>query len=339
MAHTAMMRADIRRAILPLVLVVVAVASIVTFSRFRAVLTLLGLFPPAAVALLVALVLLAQAVKIARWHYFVRAAGVPILWRDSATSLLAGQTASVLPGGDLLRVRLAAEHGVLPRTGITISFAMWATDMMALPLLVLAGYGKHLVARWVLFVPLAIPLALLLLVRSHRFARWVSRGLARFRWTRRYALSEEEIARTTYLLTRPRIVLGGILFALMMRLVFSAFLLIITNIVNDAPLRFETVISIHALSTLAGSFPLLSGLAALGSQTELLRASGVPRVLGLLIGLANRSINVAFNVGLGFLVLLTRYRMVFFGTHKEARDESKSDSPSVVSEPAVSRRE
>src|SRR5215472_12947350 len=203
----------LRRYLITLVLLAALIVSAVAFKRVRPVLTIPTIFPRGAIALIIGLLLANEVVKIARWHFFVRAAGVAIRPRDSATSFLAGQTTSVLPGGDLLRVRLAMEHDVLPRVGLTISFAMWATDMMTLPLLALAGYGKHLVARWALFLPLLIPVALLALVRSDRFARLVSRTLARFRLTRQYALSEAEIEHVTHLMTRPRTVLGGMAYA------------------------------------------------------------------------------------------------------------------------------
>jgi hypothetical protein len=303
----------LRRYLVPLVLLLALIVAAAAFQRVRAVLTILTIFPRRAILFIVFVLLVDEAVKIARWRFFVRAAGIPLGARDAATSFLAGQTASVLPGGDLLRVRLAVEHGVLPRIGITISFAMWATDMMTLPLLALAGYGKHLVARWALFLPLVIPVALLALVRSARFARFVSRVLGRFRLTRQYALSEDEIEHVTRLLTRPRIVLGGIAFAAVMRLGFAAVLLVITNVINDRPVRFETILSAHALSTLAGSIPFASGLLALGSLVEMLHARGVARTLGVLISLTNRLIAVALNVSIGFVVLLLRYRAVLTG--------------------------
>jgi hypothetical protein len=307
------MRRLLRRYLIPLVLVAALIVAAVAFHRVRAVLIILAIFPREAIALILGLLLMVEVVKIARWHFFVRAAGIPIRPRDAATSFLAGQTASVLPGGDLLRVRLAVEHGVLPRIGLTVSFAMWATDMMTLPLLALAGYGKHLVARWALFLPLLIPVALLALVRSDRFARFVSHTLARFRPTRQYALSEAEIEHVTRLLTRPRTVLGGIAYAAVMRLGFAAVLLVITDVINDHPVRFETILSAHALSTLAGTVPFASAPFALGSLVEMLHARGIARTLGVLISLTNRLFSVALNVSIGFVVLLLRYRPVLTG--------------------------
>lgn len=321
----------VRRLLLPLALLAAIVVSALLFQRFRAVLTILALFPRWMIALIFGLILLAEAVKIARWRFFIRAAGIPIRWRDAATSLLAGQTASVVHGGDLLRIRLAMEHGILPRTGLTISFAMWATDMMALPLLALTGFSKHLVSRWLLFLPLAIPALLLLAVRSRRFARFVSRTLGRFRPTRRYALNEEEIARVTHLLTRRSVLLGGIAYAGVMRLIFAAILLCIADVVNDKHLRYETVLSAHALSTLAGSFAFLPGFISIGSLVELLNARGVPRVLGLLISLTNRVMNVTVNLGVGLLVLAFRYRAILTGTPDTAgRSAPRDASPAVA---------
>ena len=139
----------------------------------RAVLTILTLFPRWVLLLMLGLILTSEIVKIARWRFFVRSVGLALSWRDAATTLLAGQTgerpawrrSAPYPSGE--------EHGILPRAGLTISFAMWATDIMTLPLLALTGFGKHLVSRWLLLLPLAIPVLLLLLVRSRRFARFV----------------------------------------------------------------------------------------------------------------------------------------------------------------------
>jgi uncharacterized membrane protein YbhN (UPF0104 family) len=277
------------------------------------VLTILTLFPRWVLLLILGLILTSEIVKIARWRFFVRSAGLALSWRDAATTLLAGQTASVLHGGDLLRIRLATEHGILPRTGVTISFAMWATDIMTLPLLALTGFGKHLVSRWLLFLPLIIPVLLLLVVRSRRFARFVSRTLGRFRLTRRYALSEEEIEHVTRLLTRRSVLVGGVAYALVMRLLFAAILLCMVNVINDRPLRYETVLSAHALSTLAGSFSFLPGFISVGSLVELLNARGVPRVLGLLISLTNHLLSVGINLSIGLIVLLLRYPAVLTG--------------------------
>jgi lysylphosphatidylglycerol synthase-like protein len=314
-----------RRLLIPMALIAVAIATALLASQFRAVRTILVIFPRWVIALIVGLILLDEVVKIARWHFFVRAAGIPIRWQDSATSMLAAQTASILHGGDVFRIRLAAEHGVLPRTGVTISFAMWATDMMTLPLLALAGFGKHLVARWALFLPLVIPLMLLLIIRSHRFAYFVSRALGRFPLTRRYALNEEEIVHATHLLTRRSVVLGGMAYAAVMRLIFAGVLLCITNVINDAPLRYQTVLSAHALSTIAGTVGFLPGVVSIGSLVALLNARGVSHVTGFLISITNRIINVTINLAIGFIVLLVRYRRVVTGAF--GRAESSPPRP------------
>lgn len=336
MGERRLVRRVLRRYLIPLVLLVALVVAAVAFHRLRAVLIILTIFPRGAIALILGILLAVEVVKIARWYFFVRAAGIAICPRDAATSFLGGQTASVLPGGDLLRVRLAVEHGVLPRVGLTISFAMWATDMMTLPLLALAGYGKHLVAPWALFLPLLIPVALLALVRSDRFARFVSRTLARFRLTRQYALTEEEIEHVTRLLTRPRVVLGGIAYAAVMRLGFAAALLVITDVINDHPVRFETIVSAHALSTLAGTIPVASGLFALGSLVEMLHARGVARTLGVLISLTNRFFAVALNVSIGFVVLLVRYRAVLTGRSPSIPQPAPAPLPAAPRAPQQS---
>ena len=308
-----------RRFLIPLALLAVVITVALLARQFRAVHTILAIFPRWVVALMIGLILADEVVKIARWQFFVRAAGIPIRWQDAATSMLGAQTASILHSGDLLRVRLAAEHGVLPRTGVTISFAMWATDMMTLPLLALAGFGRHLVARWLLFAPLIIPLALLLIVRSRRFARFVSHALGRFRFTRRYALDEEAIIHVTHLLTRRRIVLGGMCYAAIMRLLFAAVLLCIANVINETPLHYETVLSAHALSTIAGTVGFLPGVVSVGSLVELLNARGVSRVSGFLISLTNRIVNVAINLAIGGVILLLRYRTVLTGSPRRTQ--------------------
>lgn len=319
----------VRRWLIPLALLGTLMIAGLLFKRVRAVLTILTLFPRWAIALILGLTLVAELVKIARWRFFIRPAGIAIGWRDAATTLLAGQTASLLHGGDLLRIRLAAEHGILPRMGLTISFAMWATDMMALPLLALAGFGKHLVSRWLLFLPLGIPLLLLAVVRSRRFAHLVSRTLQRFRVVRRYALGEAEIEHITHLLTRPAVLAGGVAYAVAMRLLFAAILLCMVNVINDHPLRYETVLSAHALSTLAGSLAFLPGFVSVGSLVELLNARGVPRVLGLLISLTNRLLGVAVNLGVGLAVLLLRYPAVLFGGHDDMALPAREAAPNM----------
>lgn len=340
----------LRRFLLPLVIGAALLSAVFFFDKAQAVWIILHLFPAWVVALIVALILLCEVVKIARWHFFVRAAGIPMRFGDAATSLLAGQTACVLPGGDLLRIRLATEHGVPPRVGVTISFALWATDMMVLPLMALAGYGRHLVWPGLLFLPLAIPLLLIALVRSRRFAIFASRMLARFRLTRRFALSEAELAHVTHLLTRRAVLLAGMGYALVMRIIFVVVLLCITDVINDSPIHPLTMVSAHALSTLAGAFSFLGGLAAVGSLVEILNARGVSRVLGLLISLTNRVMNTAINVALGLLVLVTRYHRVLGGKHIAGADEtfpmsetvgrtvgnnrSRSTHPSPVAAPA-----
>lgn len=320
-----------RRSLIPLALIAIAIAIALSASQFRAVHTILAIFPRWVIALVISLVLLDEIVKIARWHFFVRAAGVPIRWQDSATSMLAAQTASVLHGGDLFRIRLAAEHGVLPRTGVAIAVAMWTTDMMTLPLLALAGFGKHLVARWVLFLPLGIPLVLLLIIRSHRFARLVSRTLGRFRLTRRYALSEAEIVHVTHLLTRRSVVLGGMIYAAVMRLIFTGILLCIANVINDTPLHYETILGAHALSTIAGTVGFLPSVVSIGSLIALLNARGVSHVTGFLISITNRIINVTINLAIGFVILLVRYRTVVTGAFGREEGPSRSSSTSDMS--------
>lgn len=320
-----------RRLLVPFLLLAVLIALAFLINQFRAVRTILAIFPRWVIALMLGLTLLAEVVKIARWRFFVRAAGIPIRWRDAATSLLAGQTASLLHGGDLLRVRLGAEHAILPRVGLTVSFAMWATDMMALPLLALAGLGKHLVSRWVLFLPLVIPVLLLLVVRSRRFARFVSRTLGRFRLTRRYALSEEEIEHVTHLLTRRSVLLGGVAYAGVMRLIFAAILLCAVNVINDRHLRYETVLSAHSLSTLVGAIAFVPGIISVGSLVELFNARGVPRVLGFLISLTNRALSTTVNLVVGIVVLFIRYPTVLTGARRAADQPPPRPAPIAVS--------
>lgn len=327
----------LRQYLIPLVFLAALLVAALAFKQVRAVLTILTIFPPWAVALIVAIVLLTEVVKTLRWQFFVRASGIALPLGDAATSYLAAQAASVLPGSDLVRVRLAVEHGVPPRVGLTVSFAMWATDMMALPLLALAGYGKQLVARWVLFLPLAVPVALLLLVRSRRFACFVSRTLARYRLTRRYALSDAEIAHVTHLLTRRRVIVGGIGYAAVMRLLFAGTLVIVANVINDQPLRYETILSAQSLSTLAGALPLLSNAVSIGSLVELLHTRGVSRALGFLITLTNQLTGMTINVAIGLVVLLLRYPALLSGKVPTIPDPSPASLPAVV-EPSTPGR-
>ncbi len=163
-------------------------------------------------------------------------------------------------------------------------------------------------------------------MRSHRFARFVSHLLGRFRLTRRYALSEAEIAHVTRLLTRRSVVFGGIVYAIVMRLLFAAVLLCIANVINDRPLRYDTVLSAHSLSTLVGAFAFVPGFISIGSMVELLNARGVSRVIGFLISLTDRTFTLAVQLAIGFPVLLIRYRTVL-AVRRSKRTDPPTTSP------------
>ena len=120
-------------------------------------------------------------------------------------------------------------------------------------------------------------------------------------------------------------------YAAVMRLLFAGVLLCIANVINDTPLHYETVLSAHALSAIAGTVGFLPGIVSVGSLVALLNARGVSHVAGFLISLTNRIINVAINLAIGAAILLLRYRTVMAGglgrTQRESRQAGTTGTP------------
>lgn len=305
-----------------LAVIAVIIASYFALSRFVDLESLAaGVFSLPSNVLLQLLVLLfcAELVKGVRWAYFLRASELDIRPLDGMTSYLGAQAATALPGGSVLALRLAEEHGrarmhqaAAGLVGLNIA------DMFALSLISMAA----IVATHEHHAQFLLPLAVLglatagvIVIRSQRLAHWLSGVLNRWRLTRRFAPQEDDFRQHAALVMRRRVLMLGIAFSVVTTLISAGVLLTLVNGMTERGVSPLEAIYIHAVSGVTGNVVPASGGFGVtdASQAGLLNFIGIGLGRATFIALVYRTVGLLFRSVLGAFVLLVRYPNVLLG--------------------------
>jgi len=269
--------------------------------------------PPQQLALLVGVFLLGALVKGLRWAFYLRAAQLDIRWRDGMTTYLAAMTTSPLPGGSWLAPRLAQEHGhVRMRQAAPAVFFGFIIDAITVPTLVFILFLVTDQPRYSFVVPLiglGLGIVMFSIGRSELVWQFVSRQLARSRFTRGWLPKEQDVQLRVRSLMRPGPVLGGILFSLGATLCSAAFLLVIVDALTIRGLEPLEALWIHSVSETAGiAIPIPGGFGVTDSSIAgMLNRTGIGLTRATFLALMLRSMSVVFRVFFGSLVLFLFY--------------------------------
>lgn len=244
----------------------------------------------------------------------VKAGRLDIAWRDGMTSYLAGMAATALPGGSLLAPRLAQEHGTVTMHQATPAlFVSAAADALAVSSLALLCTFVTDQERGRVSIPLiglGFAALLILLGRSARLWGWVSRLLARYRWTRKWLPQEADVQRSIAAMLRLSVVAAGTLLSVVTTLLSIAFLVVLVNGLTFRGIRPGEAAGIHTMAETIGIvLPLSFGISIKGaSLARMLNTLGIGWVRVVYVMLAMRSLNVLARTMLGSVVLAACYR-------------------------------
>ncbi|HLT20351.1 MAG TPA: lysylphosphatidylglycerol synthase transmembrane domain-containing protein [Thermomicrobiales bacterium] len=269
--------------------------------------------PPQQLALLVGVFLFGALVKGLRWAFYLRAAKLDIRWRDGMTTYLAAMTTSPLPGGSWLAPRLAQEHGhVRMRQAAPAVFFGFIVDAITVPTLVFILFLATDQPRYSFVVPLVglgLGITLFSVGRSQLVWNFVSRQLARTRFTRGWLPKEQDIQIRVRALMRPGPVLGGIIFSLGATLCSAAFLMVIVDALTIRGLQPLEALWIHTVSETAGiAIPIPGGFGVTDSSIAgMLNRTGIGLTRATFLALILRSMSVVFRVFFGTLFLFLYY--------------------------------
>lgn len=276
--------------------------------------TLERLSPRVVLALL--LVLSAnEAIKAIRWAWYLRAAQLPLRFRDSITSYLAAQAASALPGGSILSARLAEEHAK-GRIGLRHTapplIAQGLGDVFAVALLALIGIAASPQPNAQLVAPVAALILALLLItiaRSERSGTALVGVLRRWRLTRRLVPVEEDARRTLVALLNGRALIPGTMTSIASSLCAVAILIMLANALTVRGLAPLEGLYVHGMSMLAHLFlPVPNGFGTTEiSLVGLLNWIGIGFGRATAIAITYRALGIGFRTLIGLAVLLLRY--------------------------------
>jgi hypothetical protein len=324
----------------------VALSRFVDLGSFAA--SILSLSPETVLRLFL-LLLCSELIKGLRWAYFLRAADLDIRTVDGVTCYLGGQAATALPGGSLLSMRLAEEHGEVrmyqAASGVV---GLNIADMFALSAVCAIGIvltHEHMIQFALPLLVSGLAFGAVLVIRSRGLAGWLSRQLNRCRLTRRFAPQEDDFRQHVSLLMRRRVLLVGIGFSLLTTMIAIAILMTLVNGLTDRGISISEALYVHSFSgetskifPASGSFGVTDA-----SLAGLLNFIGIGFARATFIALASHTMGLIFRTTLGVVVLLARYPSVLIGQLPVRRRAPQAAVPATpllpVSAPAPAMAE
>lgn len=270
-------------------------------------------------------------IRFLRWHYYLRAVGVRVRPRRSASVFFSGLSMSVTPGklGELVKCFMLRDaDGVAIARSAPVVITERYTDLVAVLLLLALGVSRYSQGRSVFLVGLALVAALFVALRLSpglvdRMASVLSRRLLKGRDTGG-GVEAAEAFRT--LLGGGPFVVGTVLGVAAWFLECLGFWLVFRGFGLDAPSLFQATF-VYVLATLAGAISMLPG--GLGatevSMTAMLVAFGVTKDVATASTVIIRACTLWFAVlvGLGFYA---GQRAAFTRALSEAEGEA-ADGP------------
>jgi len=295
---------------------------------------------PASALLALILVLAANEItKAIRWGYLLRSSNLPIRLMDGATTYLASQAASALPGGAMLGARLAEEHGnIKMRQAVSSFVALGVSDFFApgfIAIIAIFLTGQRPLQVVMPILTISIGFAGYFVFRSVRIATWLSRLLTRWRLTRRFVPQEEDFWEHTALLMRRDVMFGAVAFSVVSTMLSASILWLVANAMVERNISYGDGVYAHTFSLVARQvIPIPGGIGISdASLAGVLNFIGIGLARATFIALAYRTVNLIFRTFLGLLVLIARYPYLIVGPLRVFSDESEPVEAPADEEP------
>lgn len=320
-----------------IIIILLTVASAIAFVYLANLESLSSaIFSMPASSLLLLLVLLAtnEVVKGARWGYLLRSSKLPIRQIDGVTTYLASQAATALPGGSMLSARLAEEHGQIRMHQAISSFvALGVSDFFAPAGIAMASIlltGQRPLQIIMPVVTMSMGFTGIIVFRSERIARWLTRFLMRWRITRRYVPQEADFWEHSALLMHRRVMFGAVGFSIVSTMLSASILWVIANAMVERNITYGDGVYAHTFSMVTRQvIPIPGGIGISdASLAGVLNFIGIGLARATFIALAYRTIGLIFRTFLGLLVLIARYPYLLVGPLRlSTQDLKKLDEP------------
>ncbi len=325
-----------------LIIILLTIASAIAFvyvANLESLSSAIFSMPVSSLILLLAFLAANELVKSVRWGYLLRSSGLPIGLVDGATTYLASQSASALPGGAMLGARLAEEHGnIRMRQAISSFVALGVSDFFApggIAIIAIFLTGQRPLQIVMPILTISIGFGGIAVFRSARLASWLSRVLQRWRLTRRFVPQEEDFWEHTRLLMRRDVMLGAVGFSIVSTILSASILWLIANALVERNISYGDGIYAHTFSLVARQvIPIPGGIGISdASLAGVLNFIGIGLARATFIALAYRTINLIFRTFLGLLVLFARYPYLIVGPLRVSSDEPKQSETPIDREP------
>jgi glycosyltransferase 2 family protein len=300
-----------RKLVLAMLLAAIVFAALALYGDVQELRRTARAFAPAAFALGLALAAGNYALRIVRWHYYLKHIGVRIPIRESATVFLAGFVMSVTPGkiGEVFKSLLLYEsRGTSIARTAPIVVAERLTDLIALVLLISAGALAFEHGVSVAFSSAILVAAILVLCAYPPLGRFALRLTARLPLLSRLSPKLGEAYEALLSMTRPAPLLIGSVLAFLAWGLECGSLYAIVHGFDGVVMSWDGATFAYAASTLAGAIAMMPG--GLGvteiGMTALLQALGGPSMTRTVATAATMLVRVAtlwFAVVIGLLAL------------------------------------
>jgi uncharacterized protein (TIRG00374 family) len=271
----------------------------------------LGTFPPATLAIMLALALGCYLVRALRWGWLMRLVGHPASVRDALYLHLSGQTMAVSPGrmGEVLKPWLARDTVGMPMgEGVALVFCERVADLLAVCILSLGGLSLVDAGWWAVVLVFGTLGVGVYVAGSSWFHRAALGLIGRQAWARRHHEAAAAMSATVQraLAWRP-LALSTLASVVAWGFEGVGFYLCVRTL-GFSGLDVFAGVSVYAVPTIVGAFTFLPG--GIGgteaSMAGILIAVGMPGADAAAATVLTRVATLWWAVLLGWAVLVTR---------------------------------
>jgi uncharacterized protein (TIRG00374 family) len=255
--------------------------------------------------------------RFGNWQYYLRTLGIHVPRKDSFLIYLAGFSMSITPGkvGEIIRSFLLKQATGTPLSKtISLTFVDRLTDVSALVLIIgIGAYGFHYGER-IVWVLVALLVAILVLMTQRRAAEAILKALQRLPFIAKRSAALYDVYESAYQLLIPRR-LAFIIFLSLLGWGCEALGFYVTFLAFGIEANVGAALFIYAFSTIIGAISLLPGGLGLteGSMAGLLLLVHVSKGVAAAATLVIRACTLWFGVILGSIVLMIvqrRFRII-----------------------------
>ncbi|MDE2401345.1 MAG: flippase-like domain-containing protein [Burkholderiales bacterium] len=252
--------------------------------------------------------LLNYALRVVRWRLYLLKLGHRLPWRFTALTFMSGFAFTLSPGklGEMVRARYYQPLGI-PLSGVTAGFFVERLlDLLAMILLAMAALAELQAYRQVLWVAVALVMALLIVFAAVPWAR-VAQAMSMHRQASGQVIKTAQslanmLASARQFLT-PGILVAGLLLGLFAWALEAIGLKLVGDVISTVPLSVASSMGIYAVAIIVGALSFLPG--GLGSteavMASLLVAHGYPLPQAILLTLVCRLLTLWLAVLIGWL--------------------------------------